>query len=57
MLVVVVVEIWVRNYTLLGKRSTRDIMDVKHDMRIKYVNVESIEHWLTPSKYSSSIVY
>lgn len=37
-------EIRVRNYTLLGKRSTRDIMDVKHDMRIKYVNVESIEH-------------
>lgn len=37
-------EIRVRNYTLLGKRSTRDIMDIKYDMRIKYVNVESIEH-------------
>lgn len=37
-------EIRVRNYTLLGKCSTRDIMDVKYDMRIKYVNVESIEH-------------
>jgi hypothetical protein len=50
-------EIRVRNYTLLGKRSTRDIMDIKYDMRIKYVNVESIEHWLIPTKYSSSIVY